>query len=414
MKQILALLLCSLLLLGCQREAGTFSSEVLPTAVSGTVESTAAPVTVPSPSLAECGLSPIETLEIFRYWGDGKIYTHERAAFTGAATILGVVNQAAMALPYVREPLPLLGITREKAFVTVDFDRAFIDLYSKGDVYEILITVSMTLLQNGIADSVCFRLDGEIGVFGEVFQPEPLVFAEVDSEQFAQIRAKIPYPGLSEAYLRSAEELNERFGVTMDETAMEIMALLARVGKIERDAASPLELEPSRLYYHCILATPYFSIEKGKSLYEPSLLPIADAVSAKLGMPETTFWMGEHLQQTARLLCGDTFVLDLAQGEDNKYCYFPDEGVVTPPHMGGGYNVLPLVLSYEPTDDGYRAEVVYLFESMVGIGPWGIERTLAEKELPRYVQNEAERAEVVIRRDDGDGRLCFVSYRIKG
>ena len=80
--------------------------------------------------------------------------------------------------------------------------------------------------------------------------------------------------------------------------------------------------------------------------------------------------------------------------------------------MGGGYDTIPLVLSYEETEGGFCAEVVYLFESMGGIGPWGMERTLTEEELPGYVADKAQRAEVEVRRAK-DGRLCFGSFHTK-
>ena len=73
-----------------------------------------------SPTLAECGLQPIETLEVYRFWGDGEIYSHERIAFEGEQTLLAMIDLAASSLPFADEPLPVLGVTRERGFVTVE------------------------------------------------------------------------------------------------------------------------------------------------------------------------------------------------------------------------------------------------------------------------------------------------------
>ena len=424
-------LICLLLILGCSHESAEMASAEISRSSGESRIETAGPLQASeppqtsfsssqssgdpapdSPTLAECGLQPIETLEVYRFWGDGEIYSHERIAFEGEQTLLAMIDLAASSLPFADEPLPVLGVTRERGFVTVDLSREFIDRFSKGEIFELLNTVSMTLMQNGAAGSFRYTVEGETGLLGDLWQVKPLAVAQEKPEEYAKICASIPYPGMAKLYFPTAGEITDRFGVAMDETAMEIARLLARVGKMERDAASPQELEPSRLYLSCVWNTPAFYTVSGEENYEPGLIPIADSVSAKLGMSESMFWIGEHIRQTARILCGDDFELDLAQGEGFKYRYFPLEGVITPPHMGGGYDTIPLVLSYEETEGGFCAEVVYLFESMGGIGPWGMERTLTEEELPGYVADKAQRAEVEVRRAK-DGRLCFGSFHTK-
>ncbi|PWM24850.1 MAG: hypothetical protein DBX44_03455 [Oscillospiraceae bacterium] len=399
---------CLMLLLaaGCARESGdSANSPSLQPAVSESVASEAS-------AAGSSDLIPDGQLEVYRYWPGGKVYTCMSLPLHGEGSLLTVVNLAASVLPDCKEDLPIRKITQEEALVTIDWEPAFLSDFSKGDQEEILTTVAMTLLQNGIADAVAYTLDGETGLFGERWTPAPLSIVPSDPAQWEAICASIDYPGLAPLSFPTAEQLEERFGVQMDETAMEIARLLARVGRIEEDASSPLALPPGRLAYHCIRSTSPMSIEEGATGYQPALVPIADSVSAKLGMQETMFWLEAHLQETARILLGDEFLLDLNAAEEFGYRYFPEEGVVTPPHMGGGYNAIPLVLSYEETADGYTAEVVYLFETPAGIGEWGMEHPVSEQELPAYVTGEAPRASVTICRA-ADGRLCFGSYTLQ-
>lgn len=117
----------------------------------------------------------------------------------------------------------------------------------------------MTLMQNGAAGSFRYTVEGETGLLGDLWQVKPLAVAQEKPEEYAKICASIPYPGMAKLYFPTAGEITDRFGVAMDETAMEIARLLARVGKMERDAAlrgagtvaplPELRLEYSRLLH---------------------------------------------------------------------------------------------------------------------------------------------------------------------
>lgn len=397
LQRSVAFLLAAMLLFGCTSRQ-----------ISGSV----APEASPSESQAPAIASPLAELvipgivNVYRFFGDGQIYETEEIAYSGEENLLAVINHIIEALG-IAEPLPILSITQQKGFVVIDFNESLLDRFSKGALYDMLTTLVMTLRQNVVTvETVQFQLNGEVGVFGEIFDPEPLVFAPGDPAEFAAICAGIPYegmqPGVSELPIEP-----------IDETAREISLFLSTLGKIEKDAASPAELELGDLRLSCILATNYYwsrPYEGEPERYRRELAPIADSVSAKLGMTEDMFWIADHVRQTAKLLCGDDFLLPLGDDSYSKWRYFKQEGVITPPHMGGGYAVLPFVMNYEATADGYRVEAVYIYEGMGGYFVWSDENGIPEDRLTDFVHNKAPRREVILKRA-ADGGLRFVSHR---
>lgn len=396
-RSFVPILLAFLLLFGCGRQE--ISSPAAEPPSSSQAESQISGVISPP---AELKIP--QTVRIYRFFGDGKLYETEETAYPGEENLLAVINHIA-AERNIPEPLPILSITQQKGFVVVDFEQSLLDQFDKGTLYELLTTLVMTLRQNVLSvETVQFQLGGEVGVFGETYEPAPLAFAPGDPAEFAAILAAIPYEGIQQ---REVE-----FPIApIDETAKEISLFLLTLGKIEQDAATPAELDQNDLRLSCIWATAYYwstPNEWEPERYRRELAPIADSVSAKLDMTEDMFWIADHVRQTARLLCGDDFLLPLA--DYSHWRYFEQEGVITPPHMGGGYGVLPFVLDYEATADAYRVEAVYIYEGMGGYFLWGDEKNIPENQLSDFVQNEAPRREIVLKRA-ADGSLRFVSHR---
>lgn len=114
-------LICLLLILGCSHESAEMASAEISRSSGESRIETAGPLQASeppqtsfsssqssgdpapdSPTLAECGLQPIETLEVYRFWGDGEIYSHERIAFEGEQTLLG--HDRPRGLPLCRLP----------------------------------------------------------------------------------------------------------------------------------------------------------------------------------------------------------------------------------------------------------------------------------------------------------------------
>lgn len=405
LQRLFALSLCVLLLFGC---SDRLISESAPPEASTPSESVS-PVSIIESPPAE--LKAPKTITLYRFFSEGQIYEVEETAYSDEKNLLSVINHIIKALD-ITEPLPILGMTQQKSFVVIDFDESLLNKYDKHELDVLLTTLVMTLRQNVVSVwDVQFKLNGETGVFGETFEPVPLAFAPGDPSEFAAICASIPYEGLQIETPYLSDEMTN-IGEPADETAKEIVAFLTTLGKIEKDAASPADLDRNDLFYSCINATAYYwsrPYESEPERYRKELAPIADSVSAKVGMPEDMFWIVDHVRQTAKLLCGDDFTLQLTQKNCDPWSYFEQEGVITPPHMGGGYAVLPIVLDYKTTADGYRVEAVYIYDSIDGFSLWGGDN-IPEAQLADFVQHKAPRREIILKRAD-DGKLRFVSHR---
>ena len=401
LQRLITLLLSALLLFGCT--GGPISGSAASEAPSSSAQAASQKPVIATPP-AELKIP--QTVGIYRFFNDGQLYETKETAYSGEENLLAVINHIAAACN-VGEALPILSITQQKGFVIVNFDDGLLDQLSKGALYELLTTLVMTLRQNVVTvETVQFQLNGEVGVFGETFEPAPLAFAPGEPAEFAAICRSIPYEGLQPHIAAFPIE-------PIDETAKEISLFLSVLGKIEKNAANPAELDAGDLRLSCIWATAHYwstPSEWEPERYRKALAPIADSVSAKLGMTEDMFWIADHVRQTAKLLCGDDFSLPLEDIDYSKWQYFEQEGVITPPHMGGGYNVLPFVLNYEATADGYRVDAAYIYEGMGGYFIWSQEHGIPENQLADFVQNKAPRREIVLKRA-ADGGLRFVSHR---
>lgn len=405
LQRIIAILLAAFMLWGCSRQQLPGSSST-PDTLSSSTESETSLIAAPDTELKTPG-----TIRLYRYFHEGEVYETTDTAYLGEKNFLAIINHITAALD-IQNPLPILSITQQKGFVSINLDGSFIEDFSKGDIVTLLNSLTMTLFQNSTTmDSVQFQLNGEVGVFGETFNPAPLVFAPGDPAQFAAICASIPYERLQLSLPYYTGEI-AKFAEPTDATAKEIALFLSSLGKIEKDAASSAELDQSDLFYSCIQATArYYSAPTnyfdGAENYRKELAPIADSVSAKLGMSEDMFWIADHVREMARLLCGDDFTLQLTEKICAPWEYFETEGVITPPHMGGGYSALPIVLSYEATANGYRVEAAYIYVGEGGYFIWGQGDTVIPE---NQLLDKAPRREIILKRAD-DGGLRFVSHR---
>ncbi len=371
---------------------------------------------IPSPPLSE--YNDFEVLEVYRYFGDGKIYSHTPIDFKNKErTILNVIDTSASVLEFVKEPLPIKSVEQQESYIIVDFDEEFIHMFSKYELDEIRNTIAMTLTRNNIGDNYLFTLDGDKNILGGNFQPAEFKVSKVNAEECKKLTDTVPYEVFDDGKY-DAQNYKETFGTEPDKTETEIYHLLKIVGKIEGSAASPEELDSWRMFYGLVCNTrPYYTdksyADNEYNSYVPKLMPIADSVSEKTGIREDMFWIADHVKQTAKIIFGDDFELDMKKIQENisPYSYFPDEGIITPPHSGGGYNVLPYVKSYKETDGNVEAEIVYLFDGMMGISTWGSEKEFSPEEIQEYVKTTDNIVKVSMKREK-DGRLIFKSCTV--
>lgn len=300
--------------------------------------------------------------------------------------------------------IPIKSITQQKGMVVLDIAESFINSYGKAEISQILTTLAATLQQNHRGfEWIQYQLDGETGVFGEKWDIPPLKLIEGSPEEFAAIRAGIPYEGLQ------ADFWLETPIVETDEVGWQLTRFLAMLRLFDKDISSPAELENTEALLTALYATKHYSTDPDSTNgnYVPELKPFEAPAFEVIGFYEDWFWLKEHVEQSAKLLYGDDFTL--RHEGVSKYRYIETLGVYTPPHMGGGYNVIPVIFHYEDLGDRYKIELAYIVGAGGYIDP-DTNEAIPEEDLERYVQTQSRHREVVIRKLD-NGRFAFLSHR---
>ena len=362
------------------------------------------------------------TLLLYEYLESGIYKAEEEIPLQVRTNLYDVFLAVAQNVLPAGEMPPVNSVTQEKGFVVWDLSGQWLETYDKGELELFCNSLYMTVMQNVQSiDSMQFTVDGEEGLLGgDVWEAAPLQLLEnPDAAAFDAIRAQIPYPGLKGPEYLTAEESNYRDlfpqELREDETAREIQRVLALAGDLGTfEAAENIDQKTAITYL--LWATPYVSSDPAEGdAYWEELIPLAAAVSQELNFQETWFWMKEHIEESARLLFGDSMTV-VHQEPSLPYSYFEDYGVYTPPHMGGGWNIIPVILSYEEEGDTVTAQVVYLMDSMGGLmdsedrGSGEMPEYLDWESALDYAQNTARQREVILRRE-GDGRLTIQSCR---
>ena len=96
------------------------------------------------------------------------------------------------------------------------------------------------------------------------------------------------------------------------------------------------------------------------------------------------------------------------------YKWFETEGVYTPPHMGGGWNIIPHLYSYtvDAENKTVTAEVAYLRNTMQGIYDAVQDKFMQDyDDIEDYLENRAQRHAVTLR-TEADGRLTIRQHHL--
>ena len=307
--------------------------------------------------------------------------------------------------------IPIRGITQQKGMVIVDLDQSFIESYSDAKAEQILNTLAATLRQNHASfEWIQYQQNGEVGIFGEMWEIPPLKLIEGSSEEFDAIRAAIPYEGLQLDLFMP----NELLYKNLDEKNLELTRFVTMLGLMRADISSPTELKNEHLLETALRVTKHYSSAPFDAQnYKPELKAFEAPASEILGLAEDWFWLREHIEQSIKLLYGSEIV---PNHEDyGKYRYIAELGVYTPPHMGEGYGIAPVIFSYEDLGDRYRLELAYIVHSMGGyFDPDGQgidwDKPIPEASLKQYVETKSKRREIILNKTD-DGGLTFFSHK---
>lgn len=298
--------------------------------------------------------------------------------------------------------IPVLGISQQKGMVVVDIAGGFTDQYDKARVHEILTALAVTLRENhGTFEWIQYQSDGVAGLYGEEYLISPLKLIEDGSGAYDAIRASIPYEGLQ--YRAAVEAI-----VETDETGEKLAAFLALVGIADREVASAGDLDNTRALLSALFATKHYSSDamSADGNYVPALKAFEAPAAELTGIPEDWFWLREHVEQSARLLFGEAFTL--IHGDVNKFRYLETIGVYTPPHMGAGADIIPVIFGYEDRGGACIVEVAYIGASMAGYYDPATGDSIVPEKVKDYAENTARRMTVTLNKTDNGG-FVFVS-----
>lgn len=364
-----------------------------------------------------------EMLRVCVYDSARQGYTLTRYPAAGNETA-GQLAQAALDALYPQgEGIALNGIRVERGFAVVDLaltpdSPAAQALTDEEAVTALLNSLACTLRENGLY-SVGFTLDGAGFSLGGAtleddgwgsYEPEPLYNQPLTREDFARLRALLPWPGLktgSQPPLAAGEQAME--------TAPEFYTLLWLAGD-QGAYADPSELDPGMVLRTAIQATPDTYACRNEPerwpLYpqdDDFLRPLSDAVQ------DSEFIPGEWVEATARAIWGEE--VPVVHEDASNWTWHETEGVYTPPHMGIGSEVLPYPHSITQTEDGWTAEVSYLLMNMGGVS--GTTEEYQQEWIPLYEDLDSDSRVLalldtlprwtVTARYDADGVLHLVS-----
>ena len=311
--------------------------------------------------------------------------------------------------------IPVISITQDKGFVVINLKPEFINM-GKEKLNITQSTLAMTLMKNSNSiESIQFQLDGDYSIIGgEIFIPETFLLTGGSSEEFKVIRENIPYTEVDTMYA------HVNYGMKDDEIAVQMSKLLSLSGYLSMDFEDISKIDKQSDQYdnlmeRALIATHEYTDQADSvdDIYDKTLLSIFASVQSEFPY-EQTIRLENHVEKTAKILYGQEFPIEHRTWGDS-FIYHKTEGVYTPPHRGGGYNLHTAVLDYETTDTGYIAEVAYIAETMGGFFDFSNENAeITQDNIEEYIENTAQRHTVTFDKSDNQFGMILKSHQING
>jgi hypothetical protein len=222
--------------------------------------------------------------------------------------------------------------------------------------------------------------------------PSEKIEYPLTSEEYAAIRALVPYEGL--VFIERNEDWYDSFLDEQGEIGKKLYKYVNTLNLGNYEAQSPHNLDDEYIILTTIKATkpfatsPYY-VDLFNLSYLPELEPIVNTISSDSYM----LWLKEHVEQSAKLLFGEDF--EVNHGE--AYYYFYNETSGAYGAFTGNGAMYSFIFGYEDFGDSYRVEVAYFgeygsffdlstFEDIAHYNDDNISNTLRE-----YMQNRATR-----------------------
>jgi len=302
------------------------------------------------------------------------------------------------------KPNPSAGADGDASWPVVDLAGEFIDgaLAGAGDEARFLNSVSASMRDQHLVNAkITFLRDGgpyrsaHLSFGAEEAYPQPAIsLGTLTPEAYAALRATAPYSGMSDMYM------GDYYKIILEpphqEHGKEFVQLLMRVGDPGRNIASPADFSNQELLWMGIESAQMQYVDDDSS----PLQPIVDSVE------DFEFTLREHVERAIEDIFGQKLVL---RHQDVGYFrWHENEGVYTPPHIGGVEHPLPVIYTCEEKADRYILTVGYITQSLGYIEEEHWNEYVAE--LREYALSEAPRREVVLLRQP-DGAVTFYSHR---
>lgn len=219
-------------------------------------------------------------------------------------------------------------------------------------------------------------------------------------EEYAQLRAMIPYLGLSEVNLLG----NEGFDYIIDppgKRGKEFVELLSRVnfGSDIMEYDSPKDIPDSTLIYIGIRSIDYYNAREDEGF---PLRAIEEAVG------DYQFYIKEHIEAAIGEIFGE--VSDITHGDVAYYRWYENEGVYTPPGIGCDWPLVAVILDSKEQNDRYILTVAYVY--LPTDWNWtsdGWKEII--NEMRETIPTEAQKYEVVLLKQP-DGRVTLFSQHL--
>ncbi len=329
-------------------------------------------------------------------------------------------------LGYLYQPedgIQVASVQVEKNFGIIDLsltsDSAAAQALTDQTAVEALLnSIGCTALKNGLSN-VGFLLNGQGFSLGGItleddgygrYQPADLYSQPITAQDFAGLRACLPYPGsrpTPSPFLSSNQSVLEEYP--------QLYTLIYYAGDTGA-YDSPDQLDNQhKLAAGRLMAPDNCSVTEEGAEYP--LYPADDSFLEPLlnSIEDFQFTPQEWVEQAAQTIWGPD--LSLTHEDVSSYTYHPLEGVYTPPHRGGAARVEPYFHQIEETSQGYEAIVSYLTIGMGGVqdeqGQWlaVYENYLEDPQVQQLVEEKLPRYRITAQISD-EGTLALVSSQL--
>ncbi|MBQ4538520.1 MAG: hypothetical protein II995_02815 [Oscillospiraceae bacterium] len=361
---------------------------------------------------------PDNRVILYRFIADSELYDTTKLLEVKDGAKFGDIFNIVVEEMFPNIDVPTIhSVAMSKSCVFCNFGEDWLDTFNKGQLYEFCNTLTMTLQKNGFCESVSFMIDGKTGLLGgETWECAELKVLEgASADECADIRASIPYGGLKQHGADSYFDFAKT--VKKDDMAEKIHRVLKFAGELINEFDHPSEMDMENAVQNLIWCTEPIDIAPDSEYYDvkiaQQLIPITSSVSQRLAFQENCFWLKEHIEESAYEIFGADVVIKHCEPR-MPYKWFETEGVYTPPHMGGGWNIIPHLYSYtvDAENKTVTAEVAYLRNTMQGIYDAVQDKFMEDyDDIEEYLQNRAQR-HIVMLRTEADGRLTIRQHHL--